>query len=199
MELRANGTGATAVADISSIILNLENISLQIHSATHASFNPVIALFINIDAQDLATYSQRSKRQASTFYERLNRHGTNVNRSEVTLETAESSNICRVKPWMLNFSDIGWGEIIIRPLSYRADMCVGICPSVFIEDYLNVTNHAYLKNLYHVLTDFRHRNEVPVACCSPTLYGSRTFIYNENSEIVVKALPEMRVVACGCR
>lgn len=164
--------------------------------------NPILLTFHNFN-MDLEMAS-RSKRD--TFQMRLKEYNVGVYRNEITLETAEQMGACRLKPWFLNLNDIGWQNWILAPKALRSNICVGGCPALFLEEYLNATNYSFLKNLFHERQKFlgkgndRQVKIVPEASCSPVSYTQLTVMYRTTRNvIVVKSLPEMRVLSCGCR
>lgn len=164
--------------------------------------NPTLLTFHNFNTDLEIAVASRAKRDA--FQNRLNTFNVGVLRNEVNWERAEEMGVCRLKPWFLNFADIGW-HWIIAPKEYSTNICVGGCPAVFLERYLNVTNYSFLKNLFHAKQRFLHNmddrvNNVPEACCSPVSYTSLALMHRtKHGEIVIKNLPEMRVISCGCR
>lgn len=102
---------------------------------------------------------------------------------------------CHREDLIVDFSDLGWDNWIIGPMSYNAYTCKGNCDYP-LSHHLNATNHATVQSIVHSISPRR----VPKACCVPTKYSPLSLIHNDKGgEVIVKTYKNMVVEACGCR
>ncbi|CAF0964527.1 unnamed protein product [Rotaria sp. Silwood1] len=100
---------------------------------------------------------------------------------------------CSVKPFVIDFSDLGFASWMIEPKNFMANLCSGSCQTKLM------TNHALLQ---HFLQRLGIRNDInlPKAGCVPERYSSLTMFYKSSDyNYLIRRLPNMIVEACHCR
>lgn len=95
------------------------------------------------------------------------------------------------------FSELGWGDRILRPDSFDINYCLGIChfPQISSPKY-NTTKHSHIQSIAaHYNPDY-----VPTPCCVPHEYSDVEILYEELSGMFVKyVLTDVAVKSCGCK
>ncbi|KAH3734866.1 hypothetical protein DPMN_041316 [Dreissena polymorpha] len=111
-------------------------------------------------------------------------------------EEEVAAGACSKKKLVVNFNDIGWGEWIISPKSFKAHYCSGTC-SFPLTKKMRPSNHATIQSLVNAVGI---NPEVPAPCCVPDKLSSITLLYfDENGNVVLKNYPNMTVQKCACR
>lgn len=107
-----------------------------------------------------------------------------------------SETYCGKRKLIVDFNDIGWGEWIISPKSFKAHYCSGSCPFPLTKK-LRPSNHATIQSLVNAIGI---NPDVPAPCCVPDKLSSVTLLYlDENRNVVLKNYPNMTVKKCACR
>ncbi|KAK3091725.1 hypothetical protein FSP39_022172 [Pinctada imbricata] len=150
--------------------------------------SPLLVLFKNIPNHFIHQHD-RARRSTRTQRNRID--------SEIASAlTADDHDFCRLKVWQVSFRQLGFNSsTILYPPYYTPNYCTGSCPSPLVEDYLNATNYAFMKNLYHSRTNFEDRN-VSRACCTPIEYADQEIMTADGT---AKRVFDMIVTRCGCR
>ncbi|OWF38128.1 bone morphogenetic protein 2-like [Mizuhopecten yessoensis] len=159
---------------------------LRSHDRRVQRLEPMLSVFENIDTEPFLRTNNPTRARRSS--ESTNAH------------TSTESETCHLQPWTLDFSEIGLNSVRY-PTTYEANICVGNCNRPFSSSLMNSTHYAYLKNLYHFVTNYTMTDSVPSACCTPATYGPLSVIYLEkrNDLYVIERIENMRVTSCGCR
>ncbi|KAL4239221.1 Bone morphogenetic protein 3 [Mactra antiquata] len=111
-------------------------------------------------------------------------------------EEEKSTNLCSKKKLVVDFNDIGWGEWIISPKSFKAHYCSGACTFPLTKK-MRPSNHATIQSLVNAVGI---NPDVPAPCCVPDKLASITLLYfDQNSNVVLKNYPNMTVQKCACR
>lgn len=136
---------------------------------------------------------------------RKGKRGRKKNRIELPKEWEELQNqaiedhsetYCGKRKLIVDFNDIGWGEWIISPKSFKAHYCSGSCPFPLTKK-LRPSNHATIQSLVNAIGI---NPDVPAPCCVPDKLSSVTLLYlDENRNVVLKNYPNMTVQKCACR
>ncbi|XP_036354387.1 bone morphogenetic protein 8B-like [Octopus sinensis] len=101
---------------------------------------------------------------------------------------------CSLKPWQIRFSDIrlNW---ILSPKVYNASYCSGHCLSLIDS---RVSNHAFLRNKYHLSTGYSHVH-IPYSYCVPSVYSPLPIIYESKlKEVLIGTLHNVIALDCAC-
>ncbi|CAF1297866.1 unnamed protein product, partial [Didymodactylos carnosus] len=105
---------------------------------------------------------------------------------------------CSVKPFVFDFSDIGWSDWIFEPKQYLANICSGSCEFQHIRSSKS-TNHALLQSMIRRL-NVRSDTELPAICCAPEKYLSLPIFYKSSEQnFLIRLLPNMIIDSCHCR
>lgn len=169
----------------------LPNSGRHNHNQHIRRLSPLLVLFKNIP-NHLIHQHERLRRSVRT-------RQTGTYRVNASALTAEDHDFCRLKEWSVSFRMLRLSSRIISPPYYTPNYCTGTCPSPLVEEYLNSTNYAYIKNLYRLRTNLRDSN-VPSACCTPIRYADQEMmIRGGNDEVETKLVFNMVVTRCGCR
>ncbi|CAF2071330.1 unnamed protein product [Rotaria magnacalcarata] len=100
---------------------------------------------------------------------------------------------CSVKPFVIDFSDLGFASWMIEPKNFMANLCSGSCQTKLM------TNHAFLEYFLQRL-GIRNDLNLPKAGCVPERYASLTVFYKSSDyNYLIRRLPNMIVEACHCR
>nr|WND63736.1 bone morphogenetic protein 3 [Sinonovacula constricta] len=111
-------------------------------------------------------------------------------------DTGNKGSLCGRRKLTVDFNEIGWGEWIISPKSFKAHYCAGSCPFPLTKK-LRPSNHATIQSLVNAVGI---NPEVPAPCCVPDRLSSLTLLYfDENGNVVLKNYPDMTVKRCACR
>lgn len=111
-------------------------------------------------------------------------------------EEEKSDKACSKKNLIVDFNDIGWGEWIISPKSFKAHYCSGVCTFPLTKK-MRPSNHATIQSLVNAVG---LDPDVPAPCCVPDKLSSITLLYfDENWNVVLKNYPNMTVQKCACR
>ncbi|XP_052818743.1 bone morphogenetic protein 3-like [Mya arenaria] len=111
-------------------------------------------------------------------------------------EDEKKDGSCGRKKLVVDFSDIGWGEWIISPKSFKAHYCAGSCTFPLTKK-MRPSNHATIQSLVNAVGI---DPDVPAPCCVPDKLSSITLLYfDENGNVVLKNYPNMTVQKCACR
>jgi len=103
---------------------------------------------------------------------------------------------CRLRSLNVNFTDIGWGDVIISPKSYEAGYCEGICPEPLDKNLVLTTNHGFVKSCLRFYNeDMRY---LPAAYCIPFTMEPMTVLYNYDDDVHVRHIHEAIITSCGC-
>lgn len=106
---------------------------------------------------------------------------------------------CRRHKWSVDMKIFNF-DWYIEPRYFNAGRCMGHCETPLTLSRTNSTNYSYMKNLWHVQTWFAHQEEIPRSCCTPVDYMPLWMLLVDNDgELAVKYIPNMRVKSCGCR
>ncbi|KAJ7310341.1 hypothetical protein JRQ81_007250 [Phrynocephalus forsythii] len=104
-------------------------------------------------------------------------------------------NECRLRPFRVSFSQLGWDHWIIAPYWYRPQYCKGTCPRVLRSGY-HSPNHAVVQNFINELVD----PNVPRPSCVPYKYDPiSVLMIEQNSNILYKVYDNMIAKSCTCR
>ena len=129
----------------------------------------------------------RKRRNGDGAYEEHRRHLEGIHKKA-------RREVCRMRPFFLDFSVVGWDQWILAPSGYAINYCSGDCPKPLVPHY-NTTNHAVIQN--YVLS--LNKNIVPKLCCIPTTLRSQTILYLDKRKLVLKNQAQMIALYCGCR
>ncbi|CAF1200222.1 unnamed protein product [Adineta steineri] len=100
---------------------------------------------------------------------------------------------CSVKPFVIDFSDLGFSSWMIEPKNFMANICLGSCQTKLM------TNHALLQYFLQRL-GIRNDIELPKAGCVPERYSFLNVFYKSSDyNYIIRRLPNMIVDACQCR
>ncbi|XP_069128709.1 protein dbl-1-like [Argopecten irradians] len=149
----------------------------------------------------LDMYRDRDKYQIRTKRSENDERTETPNQNTGTpLNTHVETPHCHVHPWILNFTDIGWNNVLV-PQSFDANVCVGGCPSPLISiDSLNSTYHSNVVDLYLIYHNMTANGIPPAPSCTATELAPLSIMYSEDDGSVgLIKLEGIKVVACGCR
>ena len=108
--------------------------------------------------------------------------------------TVNNLTVCSMKSWEVRFSDIQWNWIEY-PTNYSVSYCAGLCIGLMDS---RISNHAFLRNRYHMVTKYKNRH-IPFSCCVPSLLSPLTFLYSDkNQNVLIGHLPNVVVQKCSC-
>ncbi|UJR20492.1 hypothetical protein I4U23_023620 [Adineta vaga] len=100
---------------------------------------------------------------------------------------------CSVKPFVIDFADLGFASWMIEPKNFMANLCSGSCQTK------SMTNHALLQYFLQRL-GIRNDLDLPKAGCVPDRYSSLNVFYKSSDyNYLIRRLPNMIVDACHCR
>ncbi|CAF1029554.1 unnamed protein product [Adineta ricciae] len=103
------------------------------------------------------------------------------------------SDTCSLKPFVIDFSDLGFASWMIEPKNFMANLCSGSCQTKLM------TNHALLQHFLQRL-GIRNDLDLPKASCVPDRYSSLSVFYKSSDyNYLIRRLPNMIVDACLCR
>ncbi|CAC5414513.1 BMP4 [Mytilus coruscus] len=200
IRIEADYTSLGLVADVTEFIGGTsETIILKvfIQNLRNVQIDPVLAVFENFSPSQVSNLEMSRKTQKRR--KRSEKQGSPIEEYSRTLNSTFDPNICGLKSWIVEFKVLGWNNWLWAPKSYEANICYGICPTPFGNDYYNASQHAIIKNYFHIATGFNHTS-IPRACCTPIEYDRITIIYlSKDRVMVVKSLPMVRATKCGCR
>ncbi|XP_071146219.1 protein dbl-1-like [Mytilus edulis] len=198
IRIEADYTSLGFIADVTEFIGGTsETINLKVFTDNlpNVQIDPILAVFENFSPSQVS-HLERSKK---THKRRKRSEGHPLDNYSSTLNYTSFSNICGLRPWIVNFKDLGWDTWLWQPHSYEANVCSGICPTPFEDGYYNASQHAIIKNYFHFNSNFEITS-IPRACCTPIEYDDISVIYlSKNRILVMKLLPMMRATRCGCR
>lgn len=97
---------------------------------------------------------------------------------------------CRF-PLTINFTDIGWGDWVIAPLSYQAYYCEGSCP----RNYKVAHRYARIKS---IMRDLNPSTPLSVNCLATRMGHLHIAHFNSNNEQVVSVFENMFPEQCMC-
>ena len=106
---------------------------------------------------------------------------------------------CSMRPFQVDFSELGWDDWIVFPKGYNANFCAGQCDDNTSPRSLKSHHSAILDSLmstFHVSKGVQMRERG--FCCSPTKYSPLSIIYLDGYNIVTADIPNMKVEECGC-
>ena len=107
---------------------------------------------------------------------------------------------CSVRPFHVDFAEMGWDDWILLPKEYNANYCAGQCGDMASPSSLKTHHSRILESLmstFHVSKGVQTRGRG--YCCSPTKYSPLSILYIDNFNNIVKAdIPKMIVEECGC-
>ena len=142
------------------------------------------------DDKDAQKEKQSRQRRSANTRKRKNRK-----KRVLSERKQQRKRLCKRKPLVVNFEEIGWKDWIIAPLEYNAFYCEGECPYV-LPDHMNTTNHAIIQSFVHAVKP----NTTPKPCCVPTeLSDLSMLIFTDDNSIKLKTFRNMVVEGCGCR
>lgn len=120
---------------------------------------------------------------------------SNSRRKRSNVCSPELYSNCCLKPFYVNFTEIGWNTWIIQPPGYYANYCTGSCRMTSTTVYHKVLSTVGLTK--EVRGETYDRELIP--CCSPTKMSPLSLLYAFNvGEIRKKVLDNMIVKSCGC-
>lgn len=100
---------------------------------------------------------------------------------------------CRQESMYVDFHSIGWGDWIIGPSGYQAQICTGTCRTPY---NLNPNVHAMLQYEINRLDQAR----APLPCCIATEVESITVMYKSSThQHLMTSIKGMVASKCGCR
>ena len=184
------------VFDISKLrdIFNLQleryiDIVNQVVLRIGRTYDPLLVLFENISYNPLFEGTERLTRSVDS--------GDHWPYTEGIVSESYTAAHCQRYDWQLYMTFFNW-HWYIYPDTYNADFCKGSCVPID-SDVLNLTNYSYMKGLFHYMMG-NTEEVVPRECCTPIAYAPETIMYyDENLDVAMKTLPNMKVTACGCR
>jgi hypothetical protein len=113
---------------------------------------------------------------------------------------------CKRLDFIVNFTEIGWGDWIIEPKTFNAYYCSGQCPVPLMLHDLNnddfdnspqVTQHAQIMSVLEFLDPIVN---IRMTSCVPTkLESLEALTLNDHGEIELRLYENMIVKQCGCR
>eukprot|EP00795_Rhopilema_esculentum_P003070 gene3070-1355_t len=122
-----------------------------------------------------------------------NRHSSR-HRARKLHEKAKKE-MCRRRPYYLDFESIGWHKQIVHPMGFDMYYCQGTCPKP-LGPHMNTTNHAVIQNQMNSFDP----SLVPPPCCVPSSLGDTNILYIDmGNQIVMKTYSDTVVQGCGCR
>lgn len=196
--IEADYTSLGFIADVTEFIYGTsETVNLKVFTDNlpNVQIDPILAVFENFSPSQVS----HLERSGKTHKRRKRSEGYPLDNYSSTLNYTSYSNICGLRPWIVNFQDLGMNRWLWQPHSYEANVCSGICPTPFEDGYYNASQHAIIKNTFHFNSNFEITS-IPRACCTPIEYDDISVIYlSKNRTLIVKLVSEMRATRCGCR
>lgn len=162
--------------------------------------NILLVMYTGISIASIRKATIHRKHQLSRTL--VGRHRRSADNSsslqEMSLQTENNTvnnlTVCHMKPWQVKFSDIQmtW---IYYPTNYSISYCSGTCTGLMDS---RISNHAFLRNKYHMATQYKNRH-IPFPCCVPSLLSPLTLLYvDDNQNVLVSQMPNMIVRKCSC-
>lgn len=109
-----------------------------------------------------------------------------------------SMNECCRESLYVSFSDVGWGDWIIKPKGYDAYFCRGSC-STPTSLTLSASEHNGI--LQKLMSSKNGKSRYPelTTCCAATQFLPIQLVYMDNNKsVTTKILSNMVVKNCGC-
>lgn len=160
-----------------------------------STINTILAVFEDFSLDDVSALESVDE----VVFDRLARSIDELPITEPVANATFNPHICSVKPWEVNFNELGWSGWLLLPASYEANACKGVCPTPFTHQYYNASGHAIIKNSYHVATNYEHVSIVPRACCVPNKFDPLQIVYlTKTGSAKMKFLKKMKVKSCSC-
>ena len=151
---------------------------------------PILVVYENMATNPLLHMTSVRKRRSHKSYI--------IDQVPPTIGDAFDSFNCKRYDWEIDMEIFEWSWYI-APRYYNAGYCAGDCPFPLDSPVINATTYSFIKNLYNYKTAFSDEY-IPRACCTPVSYYRQPILYfDRNLETVIKELPNMKVVGCGCR
>ena len=197
-DIEAQRYGDYLLFDITQWKAHLQHDTFSIHYKVrindkliriHHRQEPVIVLYENLDHNPL--FMQVKQRERRDLFSSMG--STYVRHPPEFMDM-----LCRRYDWNISMDLFQWNWWVM-PRTINAGMCGGECMFPLTGNF-NTTNYSFLKNMYHQVTEYVYTERIPTACCTPYEFHPQSIMYiNNQNEVKVKQMPEMRVSSCACR
>jgi len=217
-KLKHSERGFVLSERIVELIRNLQgNVSVEVSSKDKGNNNvlaanarPILVLFssdngfmksaiksiqkdtlLDIENTNNNEVSKRTRRATNSEIKTSKRR---KKRREKAWQKKDTTELCKMYDFNVNFDLIGWGPWIIHPKKFNARVCYGRCPEPISSDY-SPSNHVMLQSLMRL----KRPLAAPKPCCVPTKLRPLSMLYFEYDDIVVRHHEDMIADACGCQ